>query len=70
MKSICYKCEHCRGNANDPGFLAKEEDYCEWCEEESDNFLTPDGCWMFSIIIQPDPDKLEYYRELGRSEEE
>lgn len=43
----CYECENCRGNANDPGFLKKEETYCEWCEEASDNFLTEDGCWMF-----------------------
>ena len=44
IESICVSCTHLRleQGAEEDG---SPPEY--WCEEESDNFRTEDGCWMY-----------------------
>ena len=59
----CDECRHCKGRGakitadpydSDPG-------YC-YCEEDSENFGTLDGCRYFEEL--PDSDEEEYYRTM------
>ena len=50
MSTVCKSCANCRGY-DDP-----DVGHIEECIQESENYLTPDGCYMYEEIL----DKEDY----------
>jgi len=55
-RSICEECSnYCRKNVIITGINTGEPAE-EWCEEDSENFMTDDGCYQFDRYIDEDID--------------
>lgn len=49
--SVCWDCIHCFSDVSFDGGPSIEE-----CEEESDQFMMPEGCWCYEERKEYDDD--------------
>lgn len=60
-KSICQNCRYCINHSARCGIDPYYDDPPElYCEEDSENFCTEDGCYRYEEV-KPDPDEDDWY---------